>query len=498
MNRAKWERFKFYALMALILTSLLQVGILWSNQNHGFPYYFFGNFLKDKESSNTKVVKDEFFSPYKIIVSEGQDETHWIIGKDNLLHNKLFNEVKLYLVEILRLDRIKSKQILELDDNILGELAGKYSVSVEFKAGISKELMAFFLDLKDISNDEISCIKKVVILPNADVNSNCTVEIIDEINKKIYEYVLPFQKLGMEDYKKHITELNADENLIDYELVKKLQITKLNGIQIRNDILFVASHSSKYNTYSTIDCYPPEGFGIRNTHDPDELKQELMNLADMVLKDQKDIYIPSKDIYGAAVFKNPDSVYRIYKDGLMEYSYFTPSKEEMNKGNIQDAYIRTLGFIINKEGLFSGAGLFLSGIEELKDRYRFTFDYAVEDLPVSISYQANDKEKSLLKNAVKIEATGGRVLNCWWIFREFKKRYDNQYNIYLETLLENLHDQHSNKDKSEVLDIKNIEIGYKVTREDFMRTEPIINKEPVWILETAGNNDPYIVTMRKK
>lgn len=493
MNRVKWERFKFYTLVALILASMAQVGILLNYQYHGFPNYFFGGLLKDKKSLDAPLARDDYFYPDRIIVSEGEDGSHWVIDKENSYHTNLFNDVKLYLVDILRMERIKSRQVMTLDQKAIEDLAGKYSISFEFEADISKELAAFFLNIKDISNNEISSIKKIIILPSADANSNCTIEIIDELNKKIYEYVMPFQETGIEEeyYNKLIEDFSKNDNLIDYALIKETQLPG-DRLKFGSDILFVASN--KYSTYNTIDCNPPQEFEIKNTDNSDKLLQELMDLADTVLVDQKSIYIPSVDVYGTAVFKNIDSTYKVHKDGLLEYSYFSPSKEETEKGGIVDSYIRTLKFMSNKIKLVDrkGAEIFLSGMEEQKDGYgyKFTFDYRVAGLPVLMAYQDNDKEENPLKNAIEIVATGNRVLSCRWIFKDFVIKGKNKYSLNIEDLLDNLYDEWTDKKGS--MDIKNIEVCYKITGDKY------IDIKPVWKLETVGTGDPYTVTMKTK
>ncbi len=485
MSRIKWERFKFYVLVALILISLVQVGILWDYQNHGFPYYFFGGFLKNKESFNTVSDRSEFFSPYRIIISDGYDEVHGVIEKDDSMFAKLFGDMKLYLVDILRLERIKSRQAQPLTEDVLGNLASKPSVTFEFKTDISKRLLAYFLDIKDVSNDEMANIKKIIILPEADANSNCTIEIVDDVDQKIFEYVLPFQNTGREKeyYVNLIDTLSKNPDLMSYKIFNELHIPKekLKGIQIGEDVLFVARHLNKYKKYDTIDAYPPEEFEIKNNSNP----KELMDLADTILLNETDIYIPSIDIYGAAVFKNPDSVYRVYKDGLLEYNYSSPAQEEIEKGDISEAFTRTLNFINSKRRLVTGAELYLSGVRETKDRYIFTFDYSVDEIPVFFNYQAEDKEKKLLKNAVTIEAAGERILNCWWIFKDFVRKHENEYNVYFEVLLNDLYTERN-------LSIKNIGVCYKVTRTNSQ------DIEPAWLIEPADNTDPYTVNMRKR
>ncbi len=488
MNRVIWERFKFYTLIALILISLAQVGILLSYQYHGFPNYFFGSLLKGKKSVSATVDKDDFFSPSRIIVSKGEDDFHWIIDKENnnKFYTTFFKDAQLYLGNILRMEMIKDKRTQPLDQTKIENLAGKYSISIEFKADINKDIMALFLNIKDVSNDEISSIKRIIILPSEDPNSNCTIEIIDELNKKIHEYVMPFQITGKEkeDYKKLIDELGTDENLIDYWLIKEINIAEdSKELKFSSDILFVASR--KYSMYNTIDCLPPKEFEIKNTY------EELMDLAAIVLEDQKDIYIPSVDVNGAAVFKNTDSTYKVYNDGLLEYSYFSSSKEEIDKGSVEDAYIRTLKFMDNKIGLVTGSGaeIFLSGIKELKDGYRFTFDYKVAGLPVYMVYPVNGKEKKPLKNAITVEATGNRVLSCQWVFKDFVKKNKNNYSMYVNDMMDNL--EYEPTGKNSILNIKNIEVCYKVSG------NKLYNIEPVWKLDT-DTGDAYTVIMAKK
>lgn len=489
MNRTKWERFKFYVLIILMCTGMLQVGILWNYQSHGFPYYFFSGFLQNKESLNNSVDKDkkEFFTPYRIIVSEGFVGSHWLIDKNDSLYDKLFLEAEPYIDEILGNSKIKSKQVRPLSEDSLGELAIKPSIVYEFKTGISKKLLAMFRDIKDISDTEISSIKKIIILPlQAGENDNlCTVEIVDEQDGKIYEYEMPFKENGREYYENLLDDMDKNNELKSYYVFSELKMA-IPGLPIGGDVLVAATESSKYNTYSNISYTAPEGFEIKNPENDDE----IMDLADRVLHNEKHNYFPSVSIYGAAIFKNSTGVYKIHKDGLLEYSYLPSSQEVIEKGDVTEAFTRVLTFMKAKRDLVKGAELFLSGIEEdKKDKYIFKFGYSVGGIPVL--FETGDNESKSLDDAVVIEATADKILNCRWIFKDFTVGQKDEYSEDFYGLLQNLDIKDGTQGENKRLYIKNIGVCYKVTVAQGK------NIEPSWLIESEGNKR-YAVNFRKR
>ena len=87
MSRVRRERFKSYILALLIVSSIIQVGILWEYQNHGFPISFLMPIFAGSGSNASdisEVSRQEYFVPFRIIVSNG-NESHWLISL-SLIH----------------------------------------------------------------------------------------------------------------------------------------------------------------------------------------------------------------------------------------------------------------------------------------------------------------------------------------------------------------------------------------------------------------------------
>ncbi len=82
MSRELRERLKTVLIFVLIITGLLQVGILWSYQNQGTPFSFLSAlFSKDIQVSN-ETIREKLFVPDKLVVSNGEND-YWIIPENH-------------------------------------------------------------------------------------------------------------------------------------------------------------------------------------------------------------------------------------------------------------------------------------------------------------------------------------------------------------------------------------------------------------------------------
>jgi hypothetical protein len=299
---------------------------------------------------------------------------------------------------------------------------------------------------------------------------------------------MPFKGNGREYYENLLDVMDKNSSLRSYYVFSEMNMRKeqLKGLSIGGDVLFAATESSKYKAYSTSSCITPEGFEIKNPENDDE----IMDLADRILHNEKHNFFPSVNISGAAVFKNSTGVYRVHKDGLLEYNYLPSSQEIIEKGDVTEAFTRALTFLKGKRNLVKGAELFLSGIEEdKKDKYIFKFGYSVGGTPVL--FETGDMENKFLSDAVVIEATADKILSCKWIFKNFTEGQKYEYNEYFYELLKNLESEDSKQIKSDSLYIKNIGVCYKVTAQQYK------NVEPSWLIESEGNK-PYTVNIHRR
>ena len=144
-------------------------------------------------------------------------------------------------------------------------------------------------------------------------------------------------------------------------------------------------------------------------------KTELENI---ILTNDIYSYNRSIDYNDTLVFKNITSIYRLYKDGFMEYNYI-PQTQPGEKGALAAALDKSISFILNIEKpLLGSADLILSGIYESESEptYEFTFDYIIDDYPVYFHYEQMQGDKvTEYKNAITIRANANRVVSCRWM-----------------------------------------------------------------------------------
>ena len=151
-------------------------------------------------------------------------------------------------------------------------------------------------------------------------------------------------------------------------------------------------------------------------------------------------YNRSIDYNDTIVFKNITSIYRLYKDGFMEYNYI-PLTQPADKGASAAALENALAFVLNIEKKVldnPAADLVLSGIDENASdlTHRFTFDYIIDDYPVYFNYeQTHGDTATRYRNAITILANANRVVSCRWMLVDlFFATATNRMHIYFDRI----------------------------------------------------------------
>jgi len=479
MYRLNRERLKTYGLIILFFISILQVGILWAYQNHGFPTSFllgFSNGQKTSLSENS----EQYFKPFRIIASSG-DESHWIIDEKSAAYNQVWNDVKNFYLEAIL--NTKPADSYPLTDEAWGDLVSKKAFILDFRTYISTELLVRFLHIKNPPYKEPGGIYKMAMLPWEDINNNLTVYIND--GARIYKYILPFQgnaSSKMEGYEDIFTAMRQDAANIDYSIKSEADPSNKGHYPISGDVLFIAK-GPKYSEFKQVECLAPEAFTVR---DPGRTT-ELDKLAGIILAGDKSLYDYAPNTSGAIVFKNLSNLYRVYGDGLLEYKYLSAS-EEVDRGSLADAMEKAADFVEKRKQLVSGAAIYLSGINTgEKGYYEFTFDYLVMGKPVYFDYKIKSADTAnpvVLHNAITVRVNGRRVINAWWVVKRFEPGRDVRLNVRFDNLLKNAHMGNIIlKDEKDSL-INDISIAYKI---DGYSEKAVL--EPVWVIaEDSGKS----------
>ena len=475
------NKLKSFILAILVISSFVQVGILWDYQSRRFPFSFISNvFSSGKIEDKTDVIekaRKEVYKPYRLTISNG-NETHWLIGEDDKIKYELFNEVNQYLKRILSTSEGSS-----LSENLWPELVVKKSIMIEFRTGFKTNLLKWFLNIRGASGENPNSIQKILMSPDEDINNNNTIYILS--SKGLYKYVIPFNKNGIlkREYSNIINNLEKNTRIVQYKIFKEIDpnnvISSKLPFSIPKDTLCIV-HGTRYFKYHTINYYVKT-----KTADIEEIAIAILGNE----KESFDRYIESN----ALVFKNINNTYRLYNDGLLEYKY-VPGVEDQEKGDIGEAFEKAYFFINRVKNSFIDAddSLYLKNIkDDNPNYYEFIFDYKADELPVYINFDAKGKDKEPLKNALTIKVDSKRIIECrWYIINIEENRTQREYNVYFQDMLDDLSKKYG-RQKLGDFNIKNVTRAYLINDNAFNTFSP------VWIIENP-NEEYYYVELKEK
>ena len=480
MYRINKERLKTCILLVLLATSLVQVGILWDYQNHGFPINFFMsviNVIKGPASGayDADMASEEFFKPFRIVVSGG-GKSHWLIDRRNELYGELWNEAKTCLRSIMASPR-KSYEICNGD---WGDIAVKKGAAFEFKTSVRAALLRWFLELPESGPDEPSGIRKMKLVPGYSNEARGQVYILDGNTIYRYDAEIGGGKNGSANAVEYaIAKLEQDKrnDIKAYSVFR--EVNPWGKINISQDALCVMG-GTKYRQFRSVNYSVPEK------------ASNFDHMAGVIFRgNEKDSYNLYRDANDTIAFINPGGMYRIYAGGLMEYKYMAGSASA-DKGAVSAAFDKAARFIgrIAKQ-LPQGADIYISSITEEKDFYRFSFDYIVEGLPVYFNFKAPSRggePAAAVRHAITVEADGKRVLGCRWMLKKFEQGGTvGSYNVNLVDILDLSAKYNRNEDF-----VKDMGVAYVVEADDGREIEP------VWVLELAESGIDFVRMPRKR
>ena len=481
------ERFKLFILILLILTSLIQVGILWNYQDYSFPTDILSAFFLAKSQKNLsedyeELIRGKYFVPDRVILSEGYDNPRWIVEQQSKDYEKLWEEARYYLGIALQ-----SEPVQQLGVDQWGKLMASRSVIFEFKSNLNKNILSWFLDKPEAASSSASGVYKMIILPEENLNYNMnTIYIRDD--SRIYKYTIQYPEnlMSRTDYSELFKHYENDDKAIQYALLRE----KYNISSISQDVLGVMKGPG-YGRYSSVICDLPEELKTSEIYD----SRDVDKIADAVLGAEKYGYERSWDSENTVEFKTHNNIYRLFKDGFLDYRYLSGASGS-DKGSIGEAFMQAAMFLEQIEPISANPNitLCLSQIEETSTFYRFYFDYEVGGLPVVIDYHPNRPEGVRMENAFVIEANGKNVLKGYGIVRNFEKSNESElYNIMFVDLINDAYKVHGFSEFGNIADIRinDIYIAYKV--EYGIESKKL---KPVWIINTPEKS--YTIPMREK
>lgn len=469
MSHSIRGKIKSIIIIALLLTSLIQVGILWEGQIHGFPISFISwIFRKPIPPMTDAITRNHLFIPYRIVVSNGE-EAHWIISDDNALHKQFWDEARGYLNEISNGDIV----ISSADKADWGDVTTQRGFLIDFNYTIKANLMNWFLG-KPVGFTNIPDVTKMMIVPDSSDESTGAIYMYDreDKNASAYRYYGVERKESFADILKTI-ETDTSGKYREYQSMRDLLLDS--RMDTEPDVLFLQAQNNKPRQYGTISCDIPSGIS------------NIDELSDIILSNEKERY-SSNDINGLIQFSNENNLYKISQDGLLEYENLSDvSSTNIEKSGVGEAlrnsyeFINRVGTVTNNKSKLQLTDI----IDEGNGRYKFSFDYYMNGMPIFINIKPDDGSQTDL-HAIVIEADNKQLLSCRWYIREFTMSVKAYYNDFFLELAS------KSKLKNSELSIKDITVGYAV----MTLAEKVL--EPVMVIEKKDKTGVLPIDMIKE
>ncbi|NLX78118.1 MAG: hypothetical protein GXZ01_12270 [Clostridiaceae bacterium] len=451
----------------LIILSLLQMGILWTEQNPGVPFLFSSQNRRYNDFSvDIDKVKDKYIQPERIMVSDGSGALYWQLDtNDGLFHDIWGDFMHSYFRQILETRPAEGSKPYERDWYLLTKMR---CIVVEFKSPVHSDIIRLIIGGESTLSKTLKQIYKIAIFPSESINNNeNTLYVFD--GETVYKYVVKIEQGNMkkEEYIRVVRNIHNNENIIP--------VNRLNYFysSVDNMDLLVSLDENREKRIWDLLVKTPDKI-ILNRDNLDKIEDYLLGdsyKSSMVRKFGED--------GTSIIFSDTEKVLRYYNSGFLDYQYRNKSLGE--KGPANEAFEKAITFIeYRKNNLIEGVDILLTGIEERSENYVFTFDYVQDGMEIKIM----DLQSQTLKPAITITANRDRVVDVKWYIKTFSNNdYYNNYSLYFFDIFENK----MIKNYPEVLynpDIKDIKISY-ICPENSMRAEPY------WIIRTE-EQDVYL------
>lgn len=486
MKHTRIESAKSLLLTVLVALSLIQVGILWYYQNHRLPISFLSSLytaLNQKQPPDLTNLKQDVILPLDITVSDEYAVSRWVLNSESQHYRELAIGAYSY-IQIILADDFKQKP-----EKLSADIWNNISKPFVFDWGteINIDTIKFLSDLKKTTSQNAPPgIFKMAIDPWSDQNERITLYFYAD--GTVYKYTVPFIKNGFDadSYLKILTSLAENKNAVNFNLYRDIDPDNGLGYPIKPNVPVVVKEPYK-TAIPGITAYIPENLVLKYNEngDPDPLVIAKSLLGD----DLKNFDQPETDSQGTVTLKNANNIYKQYKNGLMEYSYWSQSPVD-ESGDIKLALEKAFEFIYGKQKGISKTENYrlLLRDEKLtqdKTAYEFKFDYVVNGVPVIFTKAGASGSRQSL-NAVTIQANSRGVVSCRWLMRNFKIQ-DNQkphyYNLSFDKFLVSYKTAYNELKGSKGIGIAEIRRVYTVSEGVSDHILP-----PVWWMKTEDQS----------
>jgi hypothetical protein len=487
MRYLSWERLKFYLLIALIMISIIQVGILWTYQDYGFPISFFGRKSGVDSNDDEKAVKS-LLDPYRVIVSEGSGDleknepSQWILTNNKESdYLEFWDDAKNYLVESLTAGQ--RPVVSDIKDWSSLALSEK-SIILDFKTKINQDMLPWIFDIKKNSENVPIGIKKIMISPW----QNTGVLYISD-DTYTYSFSLNIDEEKLRSYEDIFNKYSESNKIRKFTFIKYLgpngEIKNFDG-----DALVIVK-GGQYMGIKNVDCTVPESIKTEKEYS----QNQVDDIASALLGAEKDGYDRNINISDNTIeFKTQNKIYKLDSNGNLEFKFIT-DVQDTDKGNLQSALINSYKLISGIKSLISeDSNLYLSKvIENDRGSYTLKYDYIIEGIPVlytRIERNKKDEDEIKVESAITLEVNRKGILNCTAKIKKFvQSKSEGLYNVYFSEVQAELNKKYKELKNNENIIVKEAGISYNVG-------EAITGVNPVWVFSTVDND--YIVPMHSK
>ena len=400
------ERLKTIIIFILIVTGLLQVGILWGYQSQGTPTSFLLSFFNSNNIQiSDKMTRERFFVPNRLIMSSG-NKSHWLLDRDSDSYGDLWNEARKGLGDIAA-----GKTGLYATNEDWGELFEKRGFIIDFGYAVEPALLKWFLGNGENSKD-LPYISKVMVKPDI-VDESISTYYIRSTDGRVFVSDA-IGRSGGTKLGELIEKIQKEEKYRNYYSLRGGKIDKT--MVAEPDVLYV-NVAPSFWPYPEYSSKPPDG-GVKRD-----------DLADIVPGFEKDRYNISYVNDAIVQFNYGSNIYRYYSDGYLTYQYLG-SADFSGKGKPGEALMNAYKLIDRISSLQETAvDIVLTSVTEKQPGvFSFTFDYKLKDMDVMIEVDKKDGSGKKLKNAIDIQADSKRVLSCDWLLMDFAKGSESNYN----------------------------------------------------------------------
>ncbi|NLU52243.1 MAG: hypothetical protein GXX10_05210 [Clostridiaceae bacterium] len=411
------EKLKTILLIFLIITSFIQIGIHWNQQNQGFPFRFIAQIFNVSDNSramDVESLKLKYFVPESIIVSRSLTASKWRLGPDDSFFQDIWNDMtNNYLPSILR-----QKPNKVLPESQWSVITSTNCINIEFPLNWPNEIIYWFENIKPGEVRGFGSLKSIAIVPGEDVNKTInTLYVYD--GSQVYQYMVNIKEDFLpKDFYAALPDILEDQ---DEPVLYSLPFESSKDILVHDSV-------GDTDSYHTLYISIPQSI----TLDIENIESEA--LQESILLNQKDSFmVKYNESVSEILFTDTENLYKLYKNSILEYKYL-PESNKRQAGSVSASFAQAISFIELRRGLLGNIDLILTDIKEAGNYYEMFFDYSYRGTPV-YCVGLNGR----IMPSITIKANEDRVLECKWVIRSFEENdKPKNYSLYFSRLMNEL------------------------------------------------------------